>query len=289
MYIYFNGEFVEQSVAKISAFDHGYLYGMGLFETLRTYNGHPFLLDDHLERLNVSLQALHIEQKWERKQALPIIKQLCDSNDLPNSSIRFNVSAGVGKIGLQTDPYNEPTVIVFQKELPTMNRRIEKEGVILKQRRNTPEISFRVKSHHFLNNIAAKREIGNDPLKEGIFLTADGHVAEGIITNIFWLRDGVLYTPSLTTGILNGITRQFVLQLATELQIPVVEGLFKKHHLLEAEEIFLTNSVQEIVPIIKIGKRKYPGLNGIVTERLIKEYNNYVNHLYSRIDLMNDE
>lgn len=276
MYIYLNGNFIEKDKAAISPFDHGYLYGLGVFETFRTYSGHPFLLDDHLDRLNSGLEELYINRKFHRDEVVDIIKELSKFNNIHDSYIRFNISAGAGEIGLQTEVYDEPTVIMFQKPLPSMEQLKEKEAVILKLPRNTPETVRRLKSHHFFNNVAAKREVGPDPGKEGVFLTEAGFLAEGVTSNLFWIKDSVLYTPALETGILNGITRQFIMKIAEMLGVAVEEGLFRESALQDADEIFFTNSIQEIVPVNQLGKRSFPGRSGIYVQKMNQLYQKYV-------------
>lgn len=205
MFIYLNGDLVRKEDAVISPFDHGFLYGMGLFETIRVYNGHPFLLDDHLQRLNNSLEVLNIKTRYTRDEILEILHPLLKINELTDAYVRLNVSAGIGEIGLQTEPYVHPNLIIFAKPLPPAKGLQEKKSVILQLKRNTPEGFERLKSHHYLNNILAKREIGDHPECEGIFLTEDGYLAEGIVSNLFWIKDQKLYTPALETGILDGI------------------------------------------------------------------------------------
>jgi len=277
MFLYLNGQFVEKDKARISPFDHGFIYGMGVFETFRTYGGIPFLLNEHLDRLNAGLIEIGIHLRLERDRVLQIIQELSELNQLRDSYIRLNVSAGLGEIGLQTKPYIEPTVILFQKELPPMEPLREKEAVILNMRRNTPETKERLKSHHFLNNIAAKRELGPALNKEGIFLTEQGFLAEGVTSNLFWTKGGRLYTPAVDTGILNGITRQFILRMAQKLGIPAEEGLFRELELVEADEIFFTNSIQEVVPVHTYKDKRFPGKLGTITNHL---YNNYQNAIF---------
>lgn len=284
VYIYLNGEIVKLEEAVISAYDHGYLYGLGLFETMRTYHRHPFLLDDHLDRIQASLHHVNIMYTFRRDEVLAIIDNLCKVNQLEDSYIRFNISAGVGDIGLQTEPYQEPTIIVFQKALPT-HRFVAKEAVIVKQRRNSPETTMRLKSHHYLNNIAAKREIGSDPKKEGIFLTEEGYLAEGIVSNLFWIKNGILYTPAVETGILNGITRQFIMRLASIYQLSIEEGFYQPDVLKDAEEVFFTNSIQEIIPVSRISGQEYPGCEGVWTRKLYSAYCQYADSLFSREQL----
>jgi len=286
MLIYVNGAYVEASEAKISPYDHGYLYGLGVFETFRIYNGYPFLLDDHYERLMDALSVLQIEWKMTKDDVLRILQELLVRNGLEHAYVRFNVSAGIGEIGLQTGLYEEPSVIVFIKPLAVPGKAVEKEGVILNQKRNTPEGTFRLKSHHYLNNILGKREIGNVVNKEGIFLTEAGYVAEGIVSNLFFVKEGVLYTPSLETGILNGITRAFIIRIAEVLDVRVEEGLFTQKELLSADEVFVTNSIQEIVPLNQIEEVNFPGKEGKVTKSFMCVYEMHRESLWSRNELL---
>lgn len=281
MYLYLNGEIVHVKEAAISPLDHGYLYGLGVFETFRTYDGHPFLLSDHLKRLSKGLKELNIEADLDEENIRRSIAKLLKKNGLKDAYCRFNVSGGQGEIGLKTTSYEDPTVILFQKELPPQSPLKEKEGVFLKLRRNTPETGERLKSHHYLNNMAAKREIGATPDKEGIFLTGEGHLCEGITSNLFWIKGGDLYTPSVETGLLNGITRQFILALAHQWKIPVRIGKFGKESLLEADEVFFTNSVQEIIPVNRLDSFRFPGRNGKYVCLLHEQYNQYKRHLNS--------
>ncbi|MBP1917226.1 4-amino-4-deoxychorismate lyase [Lederbergia galactosidilyticus] len=272
MYMYINGEYIRQEEARISPFDHGYLYGLGIFETLRTYNSSPFLLEQHLERLNYGLRQLQIARQFEYHEVEKWIGELSKLNDLPNSYIRLNVSAGSGQIGIQTTTYESPTTIIFQKQLPVLKPLGEKEISFLKILRNTPEMETRLKSHHFMNNVMAKREVGADPNKEGIFLTEKGFLAEGVTSNLFWIRNKTLYTPALETGILKGITREFIFELAAELGLRVEEGFYQKEDLLRAEEVFLTNSIQEIIPVKNCGKQTFSGKNGFYTQQFYQLY-----------------
>ena len=285
MFVYMNGQFVSKDEITISPFDHGFLYGLGVFETFRIYNGHPFLLDDHLERLNASLRVLTIEAEFTREESVKILEGLLAKNNLKDAYIRFNVSAGNGEIGLQTESYREPNVIVFAKPLPPAGEMSEKKVVLLDLRRNTPEGTERLKSHHYLNNVLAKREAGPAMDTEGIFLTGDGYLAEGIVSNIFWYKDGVLYTPAVETGILNGITRRFVITLARSAGIGVCEGFYKKEEAEAADEIFLTNSIQEIVPVRDFSGKSFPGKSGVLVNSLFDKYEAKRETIWSRTKL----
>jgi 4-amino-4-deoxychorismate lyase len=282
MLIYLNGQFISKEDARISPFDHGFLYGIGLFETFRVYDGHPFLLDDHLERLNQGLAELSIQQQYTRKEIKNILQELLEKNQLTNAYIRLNVSAGLGEVGLQVEPYLQPNLIIFPKPLPPAGELIEKKAVLLKVKRNSPEGNQRLKSHHYLNNVLAKREIGDFPDVEGIFLNEQGYLAEGIVSNLFWIKGNVLYSPSLHTGILNGITRQFVIQLGRQHKLQVKEGFYSIEQALEADEMFVTNSIQEIVPISHFEGQNLPGKKGQRVQQLHKDYRHYSTSLWSR-------
>lgn len=255
MYIYLNGNYVLEHEAKISPFDHGFLYGLGVFETFRIYDGHPFLLDDHFQRLQRSVAELNISLNLSKERVSEIVGALLKLNDLKNAYVRFNISAGEAPVGLQTETYSEPTIIVFIKPLQ-VQLTMAKNAEILQTRRNTPEGLERLKSHHYLNNIIGKREL-KVATNEGIFLTNEGFVAEGIVSNIFWFKEGKVFTPSLKTGILNGITRQFVFELLIKENISFNEGFYTVEELLDADEVFITNSIQEIVLIKKIDEWEF--------------------------------
>lgn len=275
MYVYLNGDIVSQADAKISPFDHGYMYGIGLFETMRVYDGHPFLFDDHLVRLQQGLKTLNIQLSMTKEDLLDALYRLLEANNVRDAYVRLNVSAGEGPIGLQVAPYEKPTVMMYMKPLPKTTVFSSKEGTILSTRRNTPEGERRLKSHHYLNNVFGKREIGASKEQEGIFLTEQGYVAEGVVSNLFWYKDGTIYTPSLKTGILDGVTRRFVITLLDYLDVPYETGLFSVHHLLSADEVMLTNAVQEVVPFTAIGDHRFVGTSGSLTKRLNECYNHY--------------
>lgn len=276
MFTYVNGQVIPNNEVRISPFDHGFLYGVGVFETFRTYNGTPFLLEEHLKRLNRSLQELQINLYITWDEVQDILKKLERANGWKNAYVRFNVSAGEGEIGLQTAPYEHPNIIVFQKQLAAAGPIAEKRGVWLQTRRNRPEGESRLKSHHYLNNIFGKREAGSDPSIEGLFLTEDGFVAEGVVSNIFWSKERTLYTPALQTGILNGVTRQFVMDLAKEAGLRVEEGMYTPDEAEAADEVFVTNSIQEIVPLQALGKKVFPGAAGEVVQYLFTRYRSAV-------------
>ncbi|MBD3861493.1 aminodeoxychorismate lyase [Bacillus sp. 28A-2] len=257
MIIYLNGQYIEEKDATLSPFDHGFLYGIGVFETFTSLAGQVFLLDWHLERLNQSLCDLCIESTIEKPFVLDIIHTLLNKNHIAggHARIRLNVSAGRGRgNGFSADPYEEPVVFVMISPFRPESILDEKQGVILQTRRNTPEGPRRLKSHHYMNNLLAKREVGNDPSIEGIFLTKEEDVAEGITSNVFWRKEDVVYTPSLDTGILSGVTRRYCIEMLHAMGASLEEGRYPVSHLLSADEAWMTNSVQGIVPFGRIGE-----------------------------------
>ena len=273
MYIYHNSKFIKDSEATISPFDHGFLYGLGVFETFRVYKGFPFLLHDHLDRLQVAIDEMGISYNINRQEIFEIIRELitlnrCESEDV---TVRLNISAGKGEVGQLLQAYDHPTILCFLRKVPSAKAN-EKKAIILKLRRNTPEGNYRLKSHHYLNNILGRRELIQTPDLDGIFLTEHGFVAEGIVSNIFWGDENGVYTPSLETGILNGITRKFVIRCLETLQIPVIEGCFRKEQMFNFREVIMTNSSQELIAIRDIDGHEFDGKNGVIIQKLYDLY-----------------
>jgi 4-amino-4-deoxychorismate lyase len=253
-----NGQVKDREEAVISVFDHGFLYGMGLFETFRTYGGRPWLLEQHAERLGEGCRELGIAYRPDAEKMRDDLRRLLEASGLADAYIRWSVSAGEGAVGLPAGEYGRPEVIVYAKELGPDEpaTRAPKKLRTLRLRRNTTENGAgRLKSFHYMNNIVAKRELaraGAPEGTEGLFLDREGHVCEGIVSNVFWLSDGVLYTPSLDTGALPGVTRAYVLRMAALSGVPVREGRYRLEEAAAADEMFLTGSVQEIVPVAEL-------------------------------------
>lgn len=267
MIVYKDGLWQPIEEASIPVMDHGFLYGVGLFETFRTYQGSPFLFQDHLKRLRQGLSSVYIEWEEEDDFLLRIIDRALEKNGLADGVLRLNVTAGISNWGLPNETYTRPSTILFTRPVAPV-REEGRRAVFLQITRNTPEGSVRLKSHHYLNNLLGKRELGKLSDAEGIFLTKEGYVAEGIVSNIFWVKNNTLYTPDISTGILNGVTRQYVLHLATLLGVEVCEGSFAKEELLQAEEVFVTNSTQEMVRISRVDEVEFPKSLHPLFERL---------------------
>ena len=279
MWAWMNGEFIKAEELRISPFDHGFLYGLGFFETFRTYKGKVFLVEQHLERLKQALAEFHLQVELDVRMISDIIQELNLRANDEDGYFRLNVSAGVHDIGLQPADYINPTVILFRKPLPVSIRGTEKTAVWLETRRNSPESAIRHKSHHYANNVRARLELPSLAVHEGFFLTQSGHIAEGITSNIFWVSEGKLFTPTLETGILAGITREYVIVAARGSGLEVIEGLFLPEELLKATEVFVTNSVQELVPIKTLETKTFAGNKGPIYKQLHQQYIQQVSEL----------
>ncbi|EXX86750.1 4-amino-4-deoxychorismate lyase [Paenibacillus darwinianus] len=288
MKVGYNGSVVEADEAVIAVYDHGFLYGMGLFETFRTYGGSPFQLGRHLQRLREGSELLGIVGQMAEDDIRAWLAELTAANGLEGSDVyvRLTVTAGVGELGLPAGDYVRPNALLLVKPLPAMDERLYREGKelrLLRTRRNTPETPVRLKSLHYMNNIMAKRELlasGASAGAEGLMLTGDGKLAEGVVSNLFFVRDGIVRTPHTGTGILPGITRALTLELSATLGVPCEEGLYGWGDLLDADEIWLTNSIQELVPVTRLtdtegaARTVGDGRIGPVTESLLTAYRN---------------
>ncbi|TCP17764.1 4-amino-4-deoxychorismate lyase [Scopulibacillus darangshiensis] len=269
MKLYINGEYLDERDVRISPFDHGFLYGLGAFETFRTYNGKPVLFHRHWLRLASTLEQLGIRLNVSKEDMFSAISALLKINGLSDGRFRLNISAGESSAGLNTEYYMDPTVILFVNQLQEQPK--TKTAKWLRVRRNTPEGDVRIKSHHYLNNILGKRELLNEVNVEGLFLNEEGFITEGIVSNVFWVKNKVLYTPAVDTGLLAGITRDFVIECAGKIGVRVQEGYFLPSEIENADEAFITNSIQEIMPLTAIEGYALPGDKGTVTQELIKQ------------------
>lgn len=276
MWIYLQDRFVSKAEATLSVFDHGLLYGDGLFETFRAYSGKIFNASRHLDRLSNGSKQLGLD--------LPPIdlleKRLYETlnrNGLREAMLRLTVTRGEGEIGLDTDLCSRPQVIIIARPFSGYPAEQYAKGVsaaIVRIRRNAPKtVDPSLKTISFLNNVLAKKEAKERGAMEGIFLTLEGHLSEGTISNLFWVRHGKLRTPSLRTGILEGITRGVVLELAKKSGLKTEEGFYRPSELYHAEEAFLTSSGLEIMPLTRVDDRKIgQGRPGPTTDRLLQAF-----------------
>lgn len=272
MWCWMNGEFMRAEDLRISPFDHGFLYGTGFFETFRTYDGNILLFDEHMERLHVALKEYRITMPYTNADILAVVQMLGEKSGNKDGYFRLNVSAGVHDIGLAPSSYATPNVIIFRKALAPAVIGMEKKAVWLETTRNQPESAVRHKSHNFLNNVRGRLELPSLKDAEGLFVTSEGFVAEGVTSNVFWLKDGELFTPAIETGILPGTTRAFIMEMARTVGITVHEGCYGKEHMESADEAFVTNAVQELVPLAAIGDILLPGDSGFYYQKLHELY-----------------
>lgn len=278
MICWMNGQFMEEQNVTISPFDHGFLYGLGFFETFRTVTGQVPFIKEHYERLSNALKVYRIQMPFTLEQLRGIVTELVQQNGGEDGYFRVNVSAGEQAIGLAPDHYDRPNAIVFQKQLLLSTPHVEKSARWLSIRRNSPEGPFRTKGHAYGNNVLARFELPNLATEEGFFLTESGYVAEGITSNIFWVNNGTLYTPSVEAGILNGVTRQIVLRLAQKENIVVNEGLFTKESVEQAQEVFVTTAIQGLVPISSLDGVSRIGASGNIYCTLHTAYMNEIEY-----------
>lgn len=268
MLCWMNGQFVDSSEMKISPFDHGFLYGLGFYEIFRTYNGKVVLLEEHFNRLCSALNLYRINIPYTIKEIQDVIQEL-KNNSGEDAVIRLNVSAGYKDFSIPYK-YEEPNVILFQAPLSKRKRGIEKSAKWLLIKRALSIQSF--SPQYFSDKVLARFEIEDSTTTEGFFTTSKGFIADGTTSTIFWVRDGILYTPSISTAISPDVTRQWVIVMAKRLGYRVVEGVFIKKELENAYECFIANSVDELVPISNIGKNKFLGENGPTYQRLHQAY-----------------
>ncbi len=282
MWIYLNDRFVREEEAVVSVFDHGFLYGDGVYETIRSYGRRIFMPDQHLVRLRRSADAIGLTIPIPAHQWPALLHEAMTRNDVghehTDAYLRITISRGAGDIGLDPALCPTPTVVVMAKPLRPPSPEQYRHGVTLivaKTRRNLPSaLSPQIKATNFLNNILAKREAIAAGAFDSILLNWESHLTECTISNLFFVRAGTLCTPALACGLLDGITRDIVLSLAQELKIPVDEGHFGVAEIYSADECFLTNTSMEVMPVTMvdghpIGKGS-PGLLTLQIHSLFK-------------------
>ena len=277
MWIYLNNKFVKEDDALISVFDHGFLYGDGVYETIRTYGNRIFMRDQHIARLFRSADAIGLTIPIPVKKWPDLLHELMVRNHVGNAQqdayLRITISRGVGDIGLDPSLCPSPTVVIMAKPLTAPVASTYEKGVALiiaSTRRNLPSaLSPQIKATNFLNNILAKREAIAAGVFDGLLLNWKHHLTECTVSNLFFVTGRCLRTPAVECGLLDGITRSIVIQLAAELEIPVEEGRFTPTQLYQADECFLTNTSMEIMPVTSVDHRPIgEGKPGTLTLKL---------------------
>lgn len=278
MKVYINGKFYEKKDAKISVFDHGFLYGDGVFEGIRSYNRLAFKLKEHIDRLFESAQSICLEIPLTKERLIKAVRDTLRVNELDNAYIRLIISRGVGDLGL--DPRKckgNASVVIIADRIALYPQKLYKEGmeiITVPTIRNLPEaLNPQIKSLNYLNNILAKIEALNCGYEEAIMLDSLGYVAECTGDNIFIAKRNELYTPPQCMGTLRGITRDTILEIASKKGIGVHEHVITRHEVYIADECFLTGTAAEIIPVVKVDGRKIgSGKPGSLTLRLISEF-----------------
>jgi len=277
MQIYLNGEFVPKNEAKISVFDHGLLYGDGVFEGIRAYNCLVFKLKEHLIRLKESGHTIMLELPMPVDQLSDAIVDTLKRNQLRDAYVRVVVTRGTGDLGLDPRLCKHPTVFIITDKIELYPESFYRNGmeiITVPTVRNLPEaVNPALKSLNYLNNILAKIEANNSNYKEALMLNHQGYVAECTGDNVFMIKNGILQTPPTHLGALRGITRQAIMDLALRNDIPCQERVLTRHDLFNADEVFLTGTAAEVVPVVKIDGRKIgTGKPGKGTRKLMSAF-----------------
>ena len=281
MKVYLDGKFVEAADAKISVFDHGLLYGDGIFEGIRLYQGNVFRLEEHLERLWYSAKAILLEMPISRPELAKAVCEACRQNGLRDGYIRLVVTRGVGDLGLAPWLCPKPSVIIIADKIALYPPEYYTTGlsvVTVPTRRVGPAaLPPAIKSLNYLNNILAKLEARQSGALEAIMLNEEGFVAECTGDNIFIVHKGRLFTPAAQQGALKGITRDTIFAIAQSLGLPAEEHDLTRYDIWNADECFLTGTGAEVIPVVKLDAREVgDGKPGPVTNRVLAEFRKLV-------------
>lgn len=277
MKVYIDGKFYDQKNAKVSVFDHGLLYGDGVFEGIRAYHGRVFKLKEHVERLYFSAKAILLEIPLTPAQMAQAVVESCRRNQLRDGYIRLVVTRGEGTLGLDPNRCARPSVIIIASKIQLYPQELYERGMAIVTVATTRNLhnalNPAIKSLNYLNNILAKIEAHNAGVEEAIMLNAEGYVAECTGDNIFAIKGNQLLTPPLSAGALYGITRGTVMDLARESGLQVSEPNLTRYDFYNADESFLTGTGAEIVPVVKIDGRVIgQGVPGPTTKMLVAKY-----------------
>src|ERR1051326_5352943 len=277
MKIYIDGKYYDEKNAKVSVFDHGLLYGDGVFEGIRAYHGRVFKLKEHIDRLFYSAKAILLNIPLSHAAVMKAVVETCRRNRVREAYIRLVVTRGVGTLGLNPKNCKAPSVIIIAGKIQIYPAALYERGMeiitVPPPRTLHSAVNPAIKSLNYLNNILARIEANNSGYEEAIMLNSEGFVSECTVENIFVVKAGQMFTPPLSAGALYGITRQTVIELAEEAGLKVSEPNLTRYDLFNADECFLSGTGAEIVPVVKIDGRVIgSGRPGRVTRRLVKEF-----------------
>ncbi len=278
MYVYLNNGLVPRAQAVVSVFDHGFLYGDGVYETMRVYDDVIFMVDEHLARLRRSASMIGLTVPMDNDQIKNSVYDTLGANSLKNAYVRLTISRGYGPLGLDPDLCGNPTFVIMTEQMREYPKEFYEKGIKIifaKTRRNPVDaVNPQIKSLNFLNNILAKIEAKGEDAYEAVMLNVNGYVAEGTVSNVFFFLDNVLCTPSVDCGILDGITRRLVLDVASKQGLEVSEGVFTADHVYRSSEVFMTNTTMEVMPVRRVDSTEYRV--GDVSRLLRKAYKDEV-------------
>ncbi|WZO95850.1 branched-chain-amino-acid transaminase [Isosphaeraceae bacterium EP7] len=275
--VYIGGKLYDKADAKISVYDHGLLYGDGVFEGIRAYAGKVFRMEDHVDRLYDSAKAIHLVIPMTKQDMAEAIVSTLKVNNLVDAYIRLVITRGAGSLGLDPRRTTDPQIIIIADAISLYPPELYEHGlkiITAGTPRNLPAaLNPRVKSLNYLNNIMAKIEGTNAGCLEALMLNHKGEVAECTGDNIFIVKKGEVHTPSVASGILEGITRAAVLDLAREAGLPVFERIMDRHDIYTADECFLTGTAAEVIPVVECDARPIgDGIPGPITRDLLKRF-----------------
>jgi branched-chain amino acid aminotransferase len=282
MKVYIDGRYLDENAAKISVFDHGLLYGDGVFEGIRAYNGRIFKLREHIDRLYCSAKAILLSIPLSRDEMSHAVMETCRRNRIRDGYVRLVVTRGTGTLGLNPNKCKRPSVIVIAGKIQLYPPEYYEKGldiVTVPTVRNLHSaLNPAIKSLNYLNNVLAKIEANNAGCEEAIMLNAEGYVAECTGDNLFLVRNRELLTPPLSAGALYGITRATVIELARNAGIPILEPNLTRYDVYNADECFLTGTGAELVPVVKVDGRPIGhGKPGPLTLDLVRSYHSLTN------------
>jgi branched-chain amino acid aminotransferase len=275
--VYIDGEYYPKSQAKVSVYDHGLLYGDGVFEGIRAYNGIVFKLNEHIDRLYRSAHALRLTIPLTKEEMTKIVLETLRKNNLRDAYIRLIVTRGIGDLGLDPRKCPKPTVIIITDTISIMSSEAKEKGIttmIAWVRRNSVDsTTHEIKSLNYLNSVIAKMEATANGVDEAICLDRNGFISEGVGENLFIVKDGKIITPPSSTGALAGITAKFTINLAKRLGYEVAETNLTPFQLFTADEAFFTGTAAEVVPIREVNKRQIGSASpGPITKKLMAAF-----------------
>jgi branched-chain amino acid aminotransferase len=275
--IYIDGKFYSEGNAKVSVFDHGLLYGDGVFEGIRYYNSRVFRLEEHLERLWDSARSICLEIPMTRQEMTEALLETIRQNHLRDGYIRLIVTRGVGNLGLNPEQCKNPSVIIIAATIALYHEDFYRRGLnivtVATRRSNPASLNPAVKSLNYLNNVMARIEANLAGADEALMLNDAGNIAECTADNVFIIKHGQIFTPPITAGALRGITRSVIFDIAGEFDLKVMEVDFTRHDIFVADECFLTGTAAEIVPVVKADGRPIGnGTPGPITTRIIARF-----------------